>query len=433
MKKNILVVLLLCSSLGTAMFNSCGDENFWKNISGITINPIGDVAVGIGKTTTLTATVTPDNVSNKDITWSSNNMNIATIGVKTGVVTGVSTGTVTISATAANGSGITANKSVTVYSFGQGDGTQTNPYIITTAAQLDEIRNNCSAYYKLGNNIDLTAYLADGGAGHTKWGTAGWDPINKDDTTYFSGGLDGAGYKITGLWINRPSTNGIGLFSFFGGIVQNLGIEIAMDGIIGNENVGALAGFGMGNVTNCYISGAVKGNNHVGGIAGIFAIGSIANCFSTGSINTIAGDVGGIIGFFYVSGNISNCYSTCIINGSGGGIVGDCNAGSQKTIANCVALNPSVVSSYSSDGIGRIVGYFNDIVISNNWARNDMVVTATGTNKTLNKGSNTKDGADCVAIPTASWWTTAAPNGPGWDSSVWYFANGQLPILQWQR
>ena len=37
-----------------------------------------------------------------------------------------------------------------------GNGTLENPYIITSARELDEIRNNLSAHYKLGNDIDLT-------------------------------------------------------------------------------------------------------------------------------------------------------------------------------------------------------------------------------------------------------------------------------------
>ena len=72
-------------------------------------------------------------------------------------------------------------------------------YIITTPEQLDAMRNNLSANYKLGANIDLEEYLDYGGAGYAKWGEAGWEPV-----ATFTGSLDGAGYKITGLWIDRP-------------------------------------------------------------------------------------------------------------------------------------------------------------------------------------------------------------------------------------
>lgn len=40
---------------------------------------------------------------------------------------------------------------------GKGRGTKTEPYIVETAQQLDEMRNNLGAYYELGNTIDLSA------------------------------------------------------------------------------------------------------------------------------------------------------------------------------------------------------------------------------------------------------------------------------------
>lgn len=41
---------------------------------------------------------------------------------------------------------------------GSGNGSADNPYIITTPAQLNEVRNNRSACYKLGNDIDMSAF-----------------------------------------------------------------------------------------------------------------------------------------------------------------------------------------------------------------------------------------------------------------------------------
>jgi len=64
-------------------------------------------------TSTLTATITPTNASNKNVTWSSNNTAVATVSTA-GVVTGISAGTATITCTAADGSGKTATCSVTV-------------------------------------------------------------------------------------------------------------------------------------------------------------------------------------------------------------------------------------------------------------------------------------------------------------------------------
>ncbi|WP_454940865.1 S-layer homology domain-containing protein [Evtepia sp.] len=65
-----------------------------------------------GGTETLTATITPDNATNKAVMWSSDNESVAT--VVDGIVTAVAPGTATITATAADGSGKTAACTVTV-------------------------------------------------------------------------------------------------------------------------------------------------------------------------------------------------------------------------------------------------------------------------------------------------------------------------------
>ena len=66
-------------------------------------------------TLTLTATVAPDNATDKTVTWTSSNPSVAT--VENGVVTAVARGTAVITATAADGSGASASCTVTVSSY----------------------------------------------------------------------------------------------------------------------------------------------------------------------------------------------------------------------------------------------------------------------------------------------------------------------------
>ena len=66
-----------------------------------------------GQTATLTATVTPSNATNKNVTWTSSNTAVATVG-STGVVTAVSNGSAVITATTADGTNLSAECSVTV-------------------------------------------------------------------------------------------------------------------------------------------------------------------------------------------------------------------------------------------------------------------------------------------------------------------------------
>lgn len=71
------------------------------------------LTLDVGGSDTLTATVEPDNATNKAVTWSSSNENVATVD-QNGNVKAVGAGKATITATTADGSGKTATCEVTV-------------------------------------------------------------------------------------------------------------------------------------------------------------------------------------------------------------------------------------------------------------------------------------------------------------------------------
>ena len=81
-------------------------------VTGISLNN-SNLSLYTGKTATLTATVTPENATNKAVTWKSSDDTIATVD-NNGKVTAVKEGTATITATAADGSGVYATCTVTV-------------------------------------------------------------------------------------------------------------------------------------------------------------------------------------------------------------------------------------------------------------------------------------------------------------------------------
>ena len=72
-----------------------------------------NLTLDVGASDTLTATITPDNATDKSVTWESSASGVATVDTS-GKVTAVSVGTATITATAADGSGEKATCSVTV-------------------------------------------------------------------------------------------------------------------------------------------------------------------------------------------------------------------------------------------------------------------------------------------------------------------------------
>lgn len=81
-------------------------------VSSITVAPTAITLTAGGATATITATLNPSNATNKNITWSSSNTNIAT--VNNGVVTPLKAGTTTISAISVADGTKSASTAVTV-------------------------------------------------------------------------------------------------------------------------------------------------------------------------------------------------------------------------------------------------------------------------------------------------------------------------------
>ena len=84
------------------------------SVTGVTLDKTTAI-VAKGNTITLTATVAPDNATNKEVTWSSSNTTIAS--VSNGVVTAKSEGTATITVKTVDGSKtascvVTVNKKI---------------------------------------------------------------------------------------------------------------------------------------------------------------------------------------------------------------------------------------------------------------------------------------------------------------------------------
>ena len=83
-------------------------------VTGISIAP-SPAAVKVGKTVALAATVSPDNATDKSVTWSvKSGSTYASVVEATGVVTGLAEGTAVITATANDGSGVSKDVTVNV-------------------------------------------------------------------------------------------------------------------------------------------------------------------------------------------------------------------------------------------------------------------------------------------------------------------------------
>ena len=82
------------------------------SVTGVSLDKT-ELSLTVGDTETLTATVAPDNATDKTVTWTSSNSTVATVD-QNGVVTAVARGTAVITATAADDSGASASCTVTV-------------------------------------------------------------------------------------------------------------------------------------------------------------------------------------------------------------------------------------------------------------------------------------------------------------------------------
>ncbi len=183
---------------------------------------------------------------------------------------------------------------------GKGSGTANDPYQITDAYELSEVRNDLAAFYKLMNNIDLTEWINDNNP------IAGWASIGTS-TGPFTGTFDGNNQCIYGLKIDRSSLDNIGLFGFAkGGKISNVALVEPI--IKGRNNVGGIIG-AQGVITNCVIiGGSITGNSVVGGIAGYFNGNSIIGCYCNAIVRG-ADYVGGIGGQFGNGSATNNIFS----------------------------------------------------------------------------------------------------------------------------
>ena len=208
---------------------------------------------------------------------------------------------------------------------GLGSGTADDPYQITNGDDLFDMRNKPEAYYILMNDIDLTEWIAEDNPDQ------GWLPIPN-----FNGYFDGNNKTIRGLFINRPTTDNVGLFQTCKAKeIKNL--MIMEPRIIGKDDVGTISG----TLQQAYvhrvtiINPQVKGNDHVGGLSGSIAVINkyFDNVVLGGNIEGNLG-VGGLYGntlssfgghhYNVVGYGIVRCYSSANVKATkyAGGIVG---------------------------------------------------------------------------------------------------------------
>ena len=240
---------------------------------------------------------------------------------------------------------------------GLGSGTEESPYLITTALNVEEIRNYQGVkgvQFRLMNDIDMTELIED------TYGDAGWNPIPD-----FQGVLDGNGYTISGLFINRPSVEKVGFFSDMNSAYIHDLILVYSGDIVG------------------YISkNSTYNNSIVGGLSATCGGCRIERCMVKGKNLLGAFYVGGLLGYSSNNEGVNTIVSECIVEVlqievkdlgesffiQGGGLIGFC----EYTKISDNRVNAEVVFRRNTSGgdgfFGGIVGwsYGGEITIINN-------------------------------------------------------------------
>ena len=262
-----------------------------------------------------------------------------------------------------------------------GSGTEDDPYLLATAADLKAFRDMANAEASSKLCATLTADIDLGGEA--------WTPFEGPTVGgAYAGTFDGANHTIKGLSVNLTSSTGAGLFgtvcgatiknlkvegnvsasssAFVGGIVgrtqtsatidscsfagtvtstKKSGSSNATAGIVGKVNKGPVT------ITNCANTATVNGNGNIA--AGILGYGgsnkvTIENCYNTGAIS----------GQYYASGicgstvkatsSIRNCYNSGTITATNGGnYYAGITANFRGTISNSYYANPAADALYN--------------------------------------------------------------------------------------
>lgn len=263
--------------------------------------------------------------------------------------------------------------------FASGDGTQASPYLIRTADQLRAFAgslnnkiNYAGKYVALDADIDVS--------------DAAWTPIGGSEWA-FAGTFDGQGHTISGLTVGSADApralDGDNLFIGLFGVLEKTAVvrNVVLKNVAfytsyeATAYVGGVAGYLNGSgeknvytgavVDGCSVSGTIshtsaKGNQFVGGIAGMQYKGAVINSasFADLSCTVLSGDlaeVGGLVGLNN-RGLVANSYADCTVYGSGSRENGNegmavvstlvaCNAG---MVANCYGSGDTTTKEYST-------------------------------------------------------------------------------------
>ena len=277
--------------------------------------------------------------------------------------------TVTIPSGSTGDRSYTATWTPDIAGYWAGEGTQANPYVISTAAGLEMLAalvedgsSFSGKYFELGSDIDMSGIGTFNGIGTS--------------SRIFYGTFDGKGHSISNFTITANGQNEAGLFRYKqSGAVKNVAVNNAT--INGAVYAGGVVGYSKSTVSGCTVkdciitASATSGNSYAGGVIGYATVASpsycnVANCSVTSNASNGNSYIGGIIAYI-VDGDVTYCnVDNCSLNWNcntiySGGIVGFSGTNySPRSISYNVVANCNFGGTVSNNTrIGTFVGWLN--------------------------------------------------------------------------
>ncbi len=259
---------------------------------------------------------------------------------------------------------------------------------------------------------------------------SGWAPIANYAATF-----DGNAHTISNLFIDRDSADDVGLFGSLTSAATARDIGLADVDVTGNAAVGGLAGKNAGAIQRIYVSGEVEGDDDVGGLVGQNSSGATTRqSYSTASVTGSADQVGGLAGLN--QGTVERGYATGAVTGDDqvGGLVGE------NAATGAVRQSYSTGDVTGVTDNGGLVGKNDSGTCENSYwdtETSGLATSGCGTGKTTAELAAAKSSANLYAQWDDTGWATGDGQYPAlkadWDgdgTATWREFGEQLPFLQ---
>ncbi len=234
-----------------------------------------------------------------------------------------------------------------------GSGSEADPYILTGAADLEALSE------AVNNNVsgDTGAYYASAhyrinvpGSVKTLTLDGAFTPIGTEQNP-FNGSFDGNGVIIIGLTIN--SEDNAGLFGYIGASGSVTRVGLYDSSVTGTANVGGIAGYNAGTISESFNYGSVSGEARVGGLVGANA-GRVENSFAKGTASASQSEayLGGIVGD-NLSGIVMYCFAQVDVEMSAVG-------GAAHYVGGVAGAGAGITNSYYNEISETVYGAIGD-------------------------------------------------------------------------